>query len=99
MTMRKWWPRSLVLAGCVLAAALTPGIGNAQYRAGRIKIGVLNDQSGLYADIAGTASVWMARKALEDSGAAVEGMEVEIIGGDHQNEPHIGLSIARRGCD
>ncbi len=97
--MRKWWPRSLVLAGCVLAAALSPGIGNAQYRGGTIKIGVLNDQSGLYADIAGTASVWMARKAVEDFGAAAKGMKVEIIGGDHQNKPDIGLSIARQWYD
>src|SRR5262249_46008701 len=93
MTMRKWW--SLVLAS-VLAAALTPGSGNAQYRGGTIRIGVLNDQSGLYADIAGTASVWMARKAVEDFGAAAKGMKVEIIGGDHQNKPDIGLSIARQ---
>jgi len=97
--MRKWWPQSLVLAGCVLAAALIPGIGNAQYRGGTIKIGVLNDQSGLYADIAGTASVWMARKAVEDFGAAAKGMKVEIIGGDHQNKPDIGLSIARQWFD
>jgi branched-chain amino acid transport system substrate-binding protein len=99
MTMRKWWPQSLVLAGCVLAAALIPGIGNAQYSGGTIKIGVLNDQSGLYADIAGTASVWMARKAVEDFGAAAKGMKVEIIGGDHQNKPDIGLSIARQWFD
>src|SRR5438093_7809090 len=99
MTMRKWWPQSLVLAGCVLAAALIPGIGNAQYRGGTIKIGVLNDQSGLYADIAGTASVWMARKAVEDFGAAAKDMKVEIIGGDHQNKPDIGLSIARQWFD
>jgi branched-chain amino acid transport system substrate-binding protein len=99
MTMRKWWPQSLVLAGCVLAAALTPSSGNAQYRGGTIKIGVLNDQSGVYADIAGTASVWMARKAVEDFGAAAKGMKVEIIGGDHQNKPDIGLSIARQWFD
>src|SRR5260221_7877724 len=85
MTMRKWWPRSFLLAGCVLAAVLIPGIGNAQYRGGTIKIGVLNDQSGLYADIAGTASVWMARKAVEDFGAAAKGMKVEIIGAAHPN--------------
>ena len=97
--MRKWWPRSFLLAGCVLAAVLIPGIGNAQYRGGTIKIGVLNDQSGLYADIAGTASVWMARKAVEDFGAAAKGMKVEIIGGDHQNKPDIGLSIARQWFD
>src|SRR6266516_1477334 len=99
MTMRKWWSRPLVWAGCVLAAALNPGTGNAEYRGGTIKIGVLNDQSGLYADIAGTASVWMARKAVEDFGAAAKGMKVEIIGGDHQNKPDIGLNIARQWFD
>jgi branched-chain amino acid transport system substrate-binding protein len=99
MTMRKWWARPLVWAGCVLAAALNPGAGHAEYRGGTIKIGVLNDQSGLYADIAGTASVWMARKAVEDFGAAAKGMKVEIVGGDHQNKPDIGLSIARQWFD
>jgi branched-chain amino acid transport system substrate-binding protein len=99
MTMRKWWARPLVWAACGLAAVLNPGTGNAQYRGGTIKIGVLNDQSGLYADIAGTASIWMARKAVEDFGAAAKGMKVEIIGGDHQNKPDIGLSIARQWFD
>src|SRR5260370_37804345 len=99
MAMCKWWPRSFLLAGWVLAAVLIPGIGNAQYRGGTIKIGVLNDQSGLYADIAGTASVWMASKAVEDFGAAAKGMKVEIIGGDHQNKPDIRLSIGRQAVD
>jgi branched-chain amino acid transport system substrate-binding protein len=100
MTMRKWRTRPLIVwASLVLTATLNPGTGNAEYRGGTIKIGVLNDQSGLYADIAGTASVWMARKAVEDFGAAAKGMKVEIIGGDHQNKPDIGLSIARQWFD
>jgi branched-chain amino acid transport system substrate-binding protein len=100
MTMRKWWGRPLIVwVGLVLTATLNPGTGNAEYRGGTIKIGVLNDQSGLYADIAGTASIWMARKAVEDFGAAAKGMKVEIIGGDHQNKPDIGLSIARQWFD
>ena len=57
------------------------------------------NQSGLYADIAGTASVWMARKAVEDFGASAKGMKVEILSGDHQNKPDIGLSIARQWFD
>ena len=97
--MSKWWARPLVSACSVLAAALAPSTGNAEYRGGTIKIGVLNDQSGVYADIAGTASVWMARKAVEDFGAAAKGMKVEIIGGDHQNKPDIGLSVARQWYD
>src|SRR4026208_1620538 len=93
--VRKWWGS----LGIILAAGLGPGAGPADDRGGTIRIGVLNDQSGLYADIAGTASVWVARKAVEDFGAAAKGMKVEILSGDHQNKPDIGLSIARHWFD
>src|SRR5262249_17891130 len=99
MTMGKCGARPLVWAGCVLPAALNPRTGNAGHRGGTMKIALLNGQPGHYADIAGTASVWMARKAVEDFGAAAKGMKVEIIGGDHQNKPDIGLSIARQWFD
>ena len=62
--MCNWWARSSVVwLGLVLAAGLNPVTAKADYRGGTIKIGVLNDQSGLYADIAGTGSIWMARRA------------------------------------
>jgi branched-chain amino acid transport system substrate-binding protein len=92
--MRKWWV-SLGVAfflGCV-------GSANAQYQGGPIKIGVLNDQSGLYADIAGQGSVWAVKKAVEDFGAAAKGMKVEIIAADHLNKPDVGSSIARQWYD
>src|SRR5258708_35142300 len=89
--MRKWW----AWLGIILAAGTGAGAVQAEYRGGTIRIGMLNDQSGLYADIAGTASVWVARKAVEDFGAAAKGMKV----GDHQNKPDIGLSIARQWFD
>ena len=93
--MGKWWAS----LGIILAAGLGAGAAQADYRGGTIRIGVLNDQSGLYADIAGTASVWVARKAVEDFGAAAKGMKVEILSGDHKNKPDIGLSIARQWFD
>jgi branched-chain amino acid transport system substrate-binding protein len=93
--MRKWW----AWVGIILATGTGAGAVHAEYRGGTIRIGVLNDQSGLYADIAGTASVWVARKAVEDFGAAAKGMKVEILSGDHQNKPDIGLSIARHWFD
>src|SRR5437660_6943753 len=98
--MCKWWARqSVICFGAVLTLGLTASAGKAEYRGGPIKIGVLNDQSGLYADIAGSASVWIARKAVEDFGAAAKGMKVEIVSGDHQNKPDIGLSVARQWFD
>lgn len=81
------------------ALALLAGAASAQYSDGVIKIGVMNDQSGLYADIAGPGSVWAARKAVEDFGAAAKGMKVEILAADHQNKPDIGSNIARQWID
>jgi branched-chain amino acid transport system substrate-binding protein len=64
-----------------------------------VKIGVMNDQSGTYADLAGPGSVVAARMAVEDFGAARKGMKVEILVGDHQNKPDVGSSIARQWYD
>ncbi len=63
------------------------------------KIGVLNDMSGLYADITGPGSVVAARLAVEDFGAAQKGMKVEIVSADHQNKPDVGTNIARSWID
>lgn len=71
----------------------------AQISDGVIKIGVMNDQSGTYADLAGPGSVVAARMAVEDFGAAKKGMKVEIVVADHQNKPEVGSSIARQWYD
>ncbi len=64
-----------------------------------VKIGVLNDQSGLYADLGGPGSTWAAKKAVEDFGAAAKGMKVEVVSADHQNKADVGTSIARKWYD
>jgi branched-chain amino acid transport system substrate-binding protein len=71
----------------------------AQMSDGVIKIGVMNDMSGLYADIAGPGSVVAAKMAVEDFGAAAKGMKVEIVSADHQNKPDVGSTIARTWYD
>jgi branched-chain amino acid transport system substrate-binding protein len=71
----------------------------AQVSDGVIKIGVLNDQSSLYADLAGQGSVLAARMAVEDFGAAKKGMKVEIISADHQNKADLGSQVARQWYD
>jgi branched-chain amino acid transport system substrate-binding protein len=78
---------------------LVAGTAQAQISDGVIKIGVLNDQSGLYADIAGPGSTLAARMAVEDFGAAAKGMKVEIVFADHQNKPDVGSNIARTWYD
>ncbi|ATI43902.1 ABC transporter permease (plasmid) [Pacificitalea manganoxidans] len=64
-----------------------------------VKLGVLNDRSGVYADLSGEGSVVAARMAVEDFGAAEKGLNVEIISADHQNKPDIGSNIARQWYD
>ena len=64
-----------------------------------IKIGVLNDQSGPYANTGGITSVICAKQALEDFGVSAKGMNVEVISADHQNKPDLAVSIARQWFD
>jgi branched-chain amino acid transport system substrate-binding protein len=64
-----------------------------------IKIGVLNDMSGLYADLSGKGSVVAAQMAVEDSGGKVGDMTVEVVSADHQNKPDIGSNIVRQWLD
>jgi branched-chain amino acid transport system substrate-binding protein len=61
-----------------------------------VKIGILNDQSGVYADYGGKYSLEAARMAVEDFGDNVLGGKIEIVSADHQNKPDLAASIARR---
>jgi branched-chain amino acid transport system substrate-binding protein len=83
----------------LIAFFLLAGTAHAQVSDGVIKIGILNDQSGTYADLAGPGSVVAARMAVEDFGAAKKGMKVEILAADHQNKPDVGSQIARQWYD
>jgi branched-chain amino acid transport system substrate-binding protein len=64
-----------------------------------VKIGILNDQSGVYADYGGKYSLEAARMAVEDFGGEVLGQKVEIVTADHQNKPDLATAIARRWYD
>ena len=91
-----WQKRKVMLA---VSLALAAGAAQAQISDGVIKIGVMNDMSGLYADLTGQGSVVAARMAVEDFGAAKKGMKVEIVSADHQNKPDVGSAIARTWYD
>ena len=64
-----------------------------------IRIGVLNDQTGVYSDFGGAGSVVAAQMAVEDYGGKVLGRSVEVVSADHQNKPDIAVSIARQWFD
>jgi branched-chain amino acid transport system substrate-binding protein len=71
------------------------GAVHAQVSGDVVKLGVLNDRSGLYSDLSGEGSVIAVRMAVEDFGGEVLGKRVEIVSADHQNKPDVGASIAR----
>lgn len=87
------------LLATAAAAMLTAGVAQAQISDGVIKIGVMNDMSGLYADIGGPGSVLAARMAVEDFAPDKKGMKVEVVSADHQNKPDVGSTVARTWYD
>ena len=87
-----------ILAATALAALLATGQPS-DAAEGPVKIGVLNDQSSLYADLTGQGSVVAARMAVEDFGGKVLGQPVEIVFADHQNKPDVGSAIAQKWYD
>ena len=80
----------------LLAACLTASAAHAEIPGNRVRIGVLTDMSGPFADEVGAGSVAAARLAAEDFAAESGGLAVEIVAADHQNKPDIGSAIARR---
>jgi len=87
--------RQVLLGGAALT--LAPGFARAQ-GVKPLKIGVMNDMSGVYADFQGIGSVIAAQLAVEDYSTKL-GVPVEIVSADHQNKPDVGAAIARKWID
>ncbi len=87
--------KARLLALCAAGAALFAAPASAQ----GVKIGILNDQSGVYADYGGKYSIEAAKMAVEDFGGEVLGRKVELVTADHQNKPDLATAIARRWYD
>jgi branched-chain amino acid transport system substrate-binding protein len=90
--------RFRAFAGAVAALSISAA-AQAQISGDVVKIGVMNDMSGLYADITGPGSAEAARMAVADFGGNVNGKKIEIVTADHQNKPDIGGAIARQWYD
>jgi len=90
--------RELLAAGA--AASVTGALPWRSARAqaaNTLKIGVLNDQSGLYRDLSGPGSTACVRQAVQEFGS--RGFQVEVVQADHQNKPDVGSTIARQWFD
>ncbi len=89
----------LVGGAAILALTATATAAQAQFSDDAIRIGVLNDRSGLYADLSGEGSAVAARMAAEEFDNRIGGVPIEIIAGDHQNRPDVGSTVARQWID
>ena len=87
----------LIAVGFVLGGAVQPA--QAQLSDGVVRIGVLTDLAGVYADITGKGSVEAARMAVEDYGGVLDGAAIEIVVADHQNKPDVAAVKAREWFD
>jgi branched-chain amino acid transport system substrate-binding protein len=88
-----------ISAYAALLAAASLAAGAAEAEVTSVKIGVLNDQSGVYTDLSGPGGVDAVRMAVEDFGGSVGSAKIEVVTADHQNKADIGSSIARQWFD
>ncbi|MDB6180276.1 ABC transporter substrate-binding protein [Paracoccus fistulariae] len=89
--------RKILLSTAAVGLTAMPAL--AEISDGVVKIGILNDQSGVYADFGGKSSYEAARMAVEDFGGTVLDAPIEVITADHQNKPDIASNIARQWYD
>src|SRR5262245_32668647 len=94
--MRKGFTAA-VAATVLLGSAVVSA--HAQISDDVVKIGVLDDMSGLYADIQGPGDVVAVKMAVEDFGGNVNGKPIEVVSADLQNKADVGSAIARRWYD
>jgi branched-chain amino acid transport system substrate-binding protein len=92
--------RKLLSTLVAAAFGVAAGAAQAQITDGVVKIGVMNDMSGLYADISGPGALVAARLAVEDfQKTSKAGLKIEVVGADHQNKPDVGSTVARTWLD
>ena len=90
-------PRRAALG--LFATLAAPAIPRAEIPGRVLKLGVLSDMSGPFADQAGPGSVVAAKLAAEDFASEAGGLTVEVLAADHQNKPDVGIGIARAWVD
>ena len=91
--------RMMLLATALAGLAALPAAAQQVPKRDAIRIGILSDLSGSFADVAGPGSVVAAQLAAEDFGGRAAGLPVHILSGDHQNRPDTGSALARRWFD
>ena len=90
---------ALAAAIALLAATGAWAQAKGKISGGVVKIGVLDDMSGLYSDIGGQGDVVAAQMAVDEFGGKVLGAPIQVVSADHQNKPDVGANKAREWFD
>jgi branched-chain amino acid transport system substrate-binding protein len=92
------------LISVAVAAMVATGMSAAFAQQGKlsddvVRIGVLTDMSGVYAEYGGPGAVMAAKMAVEDFGSKMFGKEIQVISADHQNKPDIAKNVTLQWFD
>jgi branched-chain amino acid transport system substrate-binding protein len=92
------------LMAVAVAAGLTALMSGAYAQQGKlsddvVRIGVLTDMSGVYAEYGGPGAVMAAKMAVEDFGGKMFGKEIQVVSADHQNKPDIAKNVTLQWFD
>src|SRR4051794_19187402 len=88
--------KAFTVLATALALCFAPAVARAEISGGVVRVGVLNDISGIFQDTNGMGSVEAARMAAEDFSERGKNIKVEIVYADHQNKADVGSAIARK---
>lgn len=86
------------LLGCAMVCHPAAAQGPAPTK-DPIKLGVIEDMSGVFSSITGIGAVTAGRMAVEEFGGSVLGRPIELVYADHENKPDVASAIARRWFD
>nr|WP_306666325.1 ABC transporter substrate-binding protein [Bradyrhizobium campsiandrae] len=95
--------KAMVQLSRIVVVAVALGIAGpsvaAEMSDNTVKIGVLDDMSGPYAENSGAGDVLAAKMAIKDFGGNVLGVPIKLVSGDLQNKTDVGMAIAREWFD
>jgi len=98
MKHKQWAVASLVVVAS-MGGVQAQGSSQGKLSDGVLRIGVLTDLSGVYADISGRGAVEAVKMAVEDFGGSMFGKPIEVVFADHQNKADVGAAKAREWYD
>ena len=99
--MKRYFVTSAIAAASALflGGVSTSAMAQGKLSGDSVKIGVLTDMSGVYADYGGPGAVAAAKMAVQDFGGKMFGKPIEVVNADHQNKPDVAKNVTQQWFD